>query len=117
MAQDTETGLRRTLPLPLIILDGFGNILGAGIHVLLGAVANTAGNFAFYSFIRAAMVAGVTTFSLAELASRFPISGGGALFMYKGFLKPKLTLPVGLMIIMTGVVSAATITRGFVGYV
>ena len=117
MAQDTETGLRRTLSLPLITLYGLGNILGAGIYVLIGAVANTAGNFAPYSFILAAMVAGVTAFSFAELASRFPVSGGGALFIHKGFHKPQLTRLVGLMIIMTGVVSAATITRGFVGYV
>lgn len=117
MAQDTETGLRRTLSLPLITLYGLGNILGAGIYVLIGAVANTAGNFAPYSFILAAMVAGVTAFSFAELTSRFPVSGGGALFIHKGFHKPQLTRLAGLMIIMTGVVSAATITRGFVGYV
>ena len=85
--------------------------------MLIGAVASTAGNFAPYSFILAAMVAGVTAFSFAELASRFPVSGGGALFMHKGFHKPQLTRLVGLMIIMTDVVSAATITRGFVGYV
>lgn len=117
MAQDTETGLRRPLSLPLIALYGLGNILGAGIYVLIGAVASTAGNFAPYSFILAAMVAGVTAFSFAELASRFPVSGGGVLFIHKGFHKPQLTRLLGLMIIMTSVVSAATITRGFVGYV
>lgn len=117
MAKDTETGLRRSLSLPLIALYGLGNILGAGIYVLIGAVANTAGNFAPYSFILAAMVAGVTAFSFAELASRYPVSGGGALFIHKGFHKPQFTQLAGLMIIMTGVVSAATITRGFVGYV
>ena len=85
--------------------------------MLIGAVASTAGNFAPYSFILAAMVAGVTAFSFAELASRFSVSGGGALFIHKGFHKPQLTRLVGLMINMTDVVSAATITRGFVGYV
>jgi amino acid transporter len=85
--------------------------------VLIGAVANTAGDFAPYSFILAAMVAGVTAFSFAELVSRFPVSGGGAMFIHKGFHEPQSTRLAGLMIIMTGVVSAATITRGFVGYV
>ena len=117
MAHNPQTELRRSLTLPLIALYGLGNILGAGIYVLIGAVANTAGSFAPYSFVLAAAVAGVTAFSFAELASRFPVSGGGALFIHKGFHNPQLTRLVGVMIILTGVVSAATITRGFVGYV
>jgi amino acid transporter len=108
MAQDTENGLRRTLFLPLITFYGLGNVPAAGIYVLIGVVANTAGDFAPYSFVLAAMVAGVTAFSFAELASRLPVSGDGAMFIHKDFHRPQLNRLVGLMIMMTGAVSAAT---------
>ena len=108
MAQDTENGLRRTLFLPLITFYGLGNVHAAGIYVRIGVVANTAGDFAPYSFVLAAMVAGVTAFSFAELASRLPVSGDGAMFIHKEFHRPQLTQLAGLMIMMTGAVSAAT---------
>ena len=61
--QGQQPELKRSLSLPLIALYGLGNILGAGIYVLIGAVANSAGNFAPYSFVLAAAVAGVTAFA------------------------------------------------------
>lgn len=111
-----STSLRRTLSLPLVCLYGLGNILGAGVYVLIGKVAGAAGYYAPLAFLFAALIAAVTAFSFAELSSRYPLSAGEAVYIQKGFNRPRLSLLVGLLIILTGLVSAATIARGFVGY-
>jgi len=108
--------LRRSLTLPLVVLYGLGNILGAGIYVLIGKVAGEAGYLAPFSFLVASIIAGITAFSFCELSSRFPLSAGEAVYIREGFRIPQLSLAVGLLIILTGVVSAATMTKGFVGY-
>ncbi len=108
--------LRRSLTLPLVILYGLGNILGAGIYVLIGKVAGQAGYLVPYSFLVASVVAGITAFSFSELSARFPVSAGAAVYVKEGFGIPQLSLAVGLLLILTGVVSAATMTKGFVGY-
>lgn len=111
-----ENQLKRSLTLPLLALYGLGNILGAGIYVLIGKVVASAGMFTPWSFLIAATIAGFTAFSYAELASRFPLSAGEAVYLQAGFERKYLSSAVGLLIILAGVVSAAAIARGFVGY-
>ena len=115
MSNNSAT-LRRSLSLPLVTLYGLGNILGAGIYVLIGKIAGYAGLYAPVSFLVASLLAGLTAFTYAELSSRYPLSAGEAVYVQKGFGVPQLSLLVGLLIIMTGIVSASTIARGFVGY-
>ena len=43
---DAEPALKRSLSLTLVTLYGLGNILGAGIYVLIGKVAANAGQYA-----------------------------------------------------------------------
>ena len=111
-----QPALRRNLTLPLVTLYGLGNILGAGVYVLIGKVAGEAGYFAPLSFIVASILAGITAFSYCELSSRYPVSAGEAAYVRNGFNIPGLSLWAGLLIILTRVVSAATISRGFSGY-
>lgn len=108
--------LSRTLNLAQITLYGLGNILGAGVYVLIGKVAGEAGNLAPFSFLLASLIAGITAFSFCELSSRYPVSAGEAVYVKKGFNIPQLSLWIGLLVILTGIVSAATITKGFSGY-
>lgn len=113
---ESSATLRRSLSLPLITFYGLGNILGAGIYVLIGKIAGEAGMYAPLSFLVASLLAGITAFTYAELCSRYPLSAGEAVYVQEGFGISQLSILVGLLIIMTGVVSAATIARGFVGY-
>ena len=73
--------LKLSLGLPLITLYGLGTAIGAGIFVLIGEVAGSAGMFAPVAFLVASLLAGLTAFSLAELASRFPKSAGEAVYV------------------------------------
>ncbi len=109
--------LRRVLTLPLITFYGLGTILGAGIYVLVGKVAGSAGLYAPISFLIAAAIAALTGFAYAELGSRYPLSGGEAVYVEEGLGYRKLSIIVGLLTATAGLVSAATITHGFVGYV
>ena len=75
--QDQNT-LKRTISYPLLTLYGLGTILGAGIYVLVGKVAISAGIYAPISFLVAALLAGLSGYSYAALSSRHPKSAGEA---------------------------------------
>jgi len=90
--------------------------IGAGIYVLVGAVAGEAGVFAPLSFLLAAGVVAFTAFSYAELATRFPVSAGEAAYVEAGLGASWLTLGVGLLVGLVGIVSAAAIAIGAGSY-
>ena len=108
--------LRRELPFGLLTLYGLGNILGAGIYVLVGKIAGSAGLFAPWSFLLASLLVALSAFSYAELSARYPVSAGEAAYIHQGLGLRWLAILVGAAIILIGTVSAATIVKGFVGY-
>ncbi len=112
----TNRPLARRIGLPLLTCYGLGTILGAGIYVLVGKVANQAGMLAPLSFLLAAVVAGVTALSYCQLTVLYPRSSGEAYYVEAGFSRATLTKLVGYLVILTGIVSAATLTTGFLGY-
>lgn len=115
-APNAEGQLRRSLSLPMITFYGLGTILGAGIYVLVGKVAGAAGMYAPLSFVLAAIAAGLSAFTYMELCSRYPLAGGAAIYAQEGFGRRWLSILVGFLIVLSGLVSAATIVRGFAGY-
>jgi amino acid transporter len=112
----SEPTLKRDIGYSMLTLYGLGTILGAGIYVLIGEVARSAGTSAPRAFLISALLAGVTAFSYAELAARLPKSAGEAAYVAEGFQLPVAAIAVGWAVIATGIVSAATMTKGFVGY-
>lgn len=108
--------LKRSLSLPLLTLYGLGTTVGAGIYVLVGQVAGRAGLLAPVSFLVAALLAGLTAFSFAELSSRYPRSAGEALYIREGLRLPALATAAGLAVALAGIVSAAAIMLGASGY-
>ncbi len=112
----TEPTLRRTIGLSMLVLYGLGTTIG-GIYVLIGQIAARAGMLAPLSFAVAAILVGFTALSYAELGSRYPRSGGEAMYVRHGFGRSDLAIGVGLVSILCGLVSAATLAIGFAGYV
>lgn len=112
-----KTSLKRSLKLPTVTFYGVGAILGAGIYVLIGEVAGVAGYYAPLSFLLAALIALFSAYSYAELSARYPQSAGEAVYIAKAFNNRPLTQLIGLMVIFTGIVSAATMATGVIGYV
>ena len=109
--------LRRRLGLPLLVLYGTGITIGAGIYVLIGAVAGHAGVYAPWSFVLAAIVMGLTVASYAELSTRLPVSAGEAAYVRAAFNSRVLSTLTGLLTIVIGVVSSSAVTLGSVGYI
>lgn len=108
--------LARKITLPLLVFYGLGTILGAGIYVLVGKVAGSAGMLAPLAFFVAAIVAGITALSYCQLVVLYPKSSGEAHYVSAAFGASWLTRVVGLLVVFTGVVSCATLANGFVGY-
>jgi len=111
-----KIALKRTLSLPMLVLYGLGVTIGAGIYALIGEVASVAGYFAPISFLIASLMAGFTAISFAELCARFPQAAGAALYVKQGFSSEYFSTIVGLLVITAGLVSAAALVNGFVGY-
>jgi len=109
--------LRRRLGLALLVLYGTGITVGAGIYVLIGAVAGHAGVYAPWSFVVAAAVMTLTVASYAELSTRFPVSAGEAAYVRAAFQSRALSTAIGLLTVVIGVVSSAAVTLGSVGYI
>jgi amino acid transporter len=116
-AQVQDAELRRALNLPLLVFYGLGVTIGAGIYVLIGAVAGHAGYYAYASFALAALVMGFTVLSYGELTARFPVSAGAAAFVLHGFRSHGLARIAGLLVVVVGLVSAAAIAAGSTGYI
>lgn len=113
MHQKTE--LKRSLGLLEVTLSGMGIILGAGIYALIGEAAGLAGNAVWMSFVLAALVAVFTGLSYAELASVFPRAGAEYEYTAQAFGR-RLAFVIGWLIILSGVISTATVALGFAGY-
>ncbi|MGB1883433.1 MAG: amino acid permease, partial [Gammaproteobacteria bacterium] len=100
--------LKRSLSLLDLSLYGLGTILGAGIYVLIGAVAARSGVHMPLAFLVAALVAAPTALAYAELGARYPVSAGEAKYIDAAFDRRPLTLAVGLAVVAVGIISAAT---------
>lgn len=112
----TEQTLRRSITLWHLSAYGIGAILGAGIYVLIGEVIALSGSMASLAFACAGIVALLTGISYARLSSRFPQSAGVANYLQQAFPGTGLSTAGGLLVAVTGIVSMATLSNGFVGY-
>lgn len=108
--------LKRRLGLGLLTAYGVGVMVGAGIYVLVGTVVGHAGIWAPLAFVLAGLVALFSALSYAEFATRLPEAAGQAAYIERGFSSRGLGVLAGLAIALTGVVSAAAVLRGGVGY-
>ncbi len=99
--------LKRSMNLLTLTFYGLGTIIGAGIYVLIEEVAGVAGNYMPLSFLLAGVIALFTALSYAELASRFPVSAGEAVYVKNAWNLNWLSGMTGWMIVLTGIVSAA----------
>ena len=115
MAPDKNPSLRRALTFPEVVISGVGVILGAGIYALIGEATTIAGNAVWLSFILAAFIAMFTGLSYMELSSMFP----GASAEYEYSRRPfghVVAFVIGMMVVLSGIVGAATVALGFAGY-
>ena len=116
-AREASPRLVRSLTLTHAVLYGLGVTIGAGIYVLVGIAAGRSGMHAPLAFIGAAIVMAFSAASFAELGTRMPVSASEAAYVQAAFRRDWLSLAVGLLVVATATISAATISVGSAGYV
>jgi APA family basic amino acid/polyamine antiporter len=112
-----NTKLKRELGLGLLTFYGLGNIVGAGIYVLIGKVVGESGSNAPLSFIVAGVIAALTAFSYAELSSRYPVAEGASNYIYQAFKIKFIPVLIGMGMVLAGSTSSAALINGMVGYI
>lgn len=115
--RDASPRLVRSLTLTHAVLYGLGVTIGAGIYVLVGLAAGRSGMHAPLAFMGAALVMAFSAASFAELGTRMPVSASEAAYIQAAFRLDWLSLCIGLLVVTTAIVSAATISVGSAGYV
>ncbi|GLH80679.1 amino acid transporter [Bradyrhizobium sp. SSBR45G] len=109
--------LLRSLTLTHAVLYGLGVTIGAGIYVLVGIAAARSGMHAPLAFIAAALVMAFSAATFAELGTRMPVSASEAAYVQAAFRREWFSLAVGLLVVATATISAATISVGSAGYI
>ncbi|WP_404199856.1 APC family permease [Streptomyces tauricus] len=91
-----------------------GDILGAGVYVLVGQVAADAGGAVWAPLIVALCLALLTAASYAELVTKYPRAGGASHYATLAF-GPFAGFLAGFCMLAAGVVSVGALARGFGG--
>jgi APA family basic amino acid/polyamine antiporter len=120
MHPDPDSGkqpaLQREAGLFQVIAYGVGNIVGAGIYVLVGDASGLAGGAVWLAFLAGAFVALFTGLSYAELAATYPRAASEYIFLGRAYGNRSLSFLTQWMMLVTEVVAAAAVALGFAGY-
>ncbi|MEU5465285.1 APC family permease [Streptomyces althioticus] len=108
------TALKRALTTPLLYFFILGDVLGAGVYVLVGQVAADAGGAVWVPLVVALLLALLTAASYAELATKYPRAGGASHYATRAF-GPFAGFVAGFCMLAAGIVSVAALARGFGG--
>ncbi|MFF5437883.1 APC family permease [Streptomyces achromogenes] len=112
--QGGTTALKRALTTPLLYFFILGDVLGAGVYVLVGQIAAESGGAVWLPLLLALLLSLLTAASYAELATKYPRAGGASHYAtlaygpFTGFL-------AGYCMLAAGIVSVAALARGFAG--
>jgi amino acid transporter len=114
--EPTSAHLKRSIGLPGMVFFGVGTMIGGGFYALLGKMVGLTGAFTPLSLLLAGAIALMSAFSFAELSRRYPTSAGEVQYVDAAFGRSWLSRLVGLLVILTGVVSAATLCAATGGF-
>ena len=114
--QENATGLRREVGLFQLVAYGIGNIIGAGIYVLIGAASGLAGNQVWLAFLVGAVIALFTGLSYAELAAMYPKAASEYIYLGRAYGSRILSFLTEWIMLITEIVAASTVSLGFAMY-
>ena len=107
--------LKRGIGQWLLLFFIVGDIIGAGIYVLVGQVGAQVGGAIWAAFLIALILAVFTALSYAELVTKYPRAGGTATYAHSAFKIPFVSFMVAFAVASSGLFSAATLARSFGG--
>ncbi|WP_411912213.1 APC family permease [Streptomyces sp. SP18CM02] len=106
--------LKKALTTPLLYFFILGDVLGAGVYVLVGQVAAESGGAVWVPLLVAMCLSLLTAASYAELVTKYPRAGGASHYATLAY-GPFLGFLAGFCMLAAGVVSVAALARGFGG--
>ncbi len=95
---------------------GVGSMVGAGIFVLLGEAGAIAGNLVWISFILGGVIALLSGYSLAKLASIYPSRGGVVEYLVQGFGEGIFSGSLSILFYLSAMVAIAMVAKTFGTY-
>ncbi|MGL4173666.1 MAG: APC family permease [Actinomycetota bacterium] len=107
--------LRRAISGRLLFLFILGDVLGAGVYVLIGEIALEVGGPVWLPLLVALGLALLTATSYAELVTKYPQAGGAAAYAQRAYGSPVVAFLVGSCMLAAGVTSAAGLAVAFSG--
>jgi APA family basic amino acid/polyamine antiporter len=113
--ESKPSSLKRVIGRRMLLLFIIGDILGAGIYVLVGRVAGHVGGMLWLPFLLAFVLAVLTAAAYSELAGKYSQAAGAALYVSKAFKIPFVTFIVAFAVMMSGVTSAGVSAQAFGG--
>ncbi len=95
---------------------GIGSMVGAGIFVLLGEAGAISGNLVWISFILGGIIALLSGYSLAKLASAYPSRGGIVEYLVQCYGEGVFSGSVSILFYLSAIVALAMVTKTFGAY-
>ena len=114
-SETEQSELSRSIGLFQLTMFGVGATIGTGIFFVLSQAVPTAGPAVVFSFLIAAVVAGLTAVCYAELAGAVPVSGSSYSYAYATIGELPAMVIAGCLLLEYGV-SAAAVAVGWSEY-
>ncbi len=95
---------------------GTGVMIGAGIFVLMGQIAELVGDLFPIAFIAGAIVVGFSSYSYVKFSNAYPSSGGVAKFLTKSYGPGTATGTFSLLMYVSMVISESLVAGTFGAY-
>ncbi len=95
---------------------GTGVMIGAGIFVLMGQIAELVGDLFPIAFIAGALVVGFSSYSYVKFSNTYPSSGGVAKFLTKAYGPGTLAGSYSLLMYVSMVVAESLVAGTFGAY-
>jgi len=92
---------------------GIGSMVGAGIFVLLGEAGAIAGNLVWISFIFGGIIALLSGYSLAKLASIYPSRGGIVEYLVQCYGEGIFSGSISILFYLSAMVAIAMVAKTF----
>tara|TARA_R110001592_G_scaffold118996_1_gene321684 strand:+ start:9050 stop:10447 length:1398 start_codon:yes stop_codon:yes gene_type:complete len=95
---------------------GTGVMIGAGIFVLMGQIAELVGVLFPLAFLVGAIVVGFSAYSYVKFSNAYPSSGGVAMFMRKAYGPGTVAGTFSLLMYVSMVIAESLVARTFGSY-
>ncbi|RRS31771.1 MAG: amino acid transporter [Epsilonproteobacteria bacterium (ex Lamellibrachia satsuma)] len=95
---------------------GIGSMVGAGIFVLLGEAGAIAGNLVWISFVFGGIIALLSGYSLAKLATAYPSRGGIVEYLVQCYGEGIFSGSISVLFYLAAIVAIAMVAKTFGTY-